>query len=123
MPDPSAALPAPQAAEKSQELLKRHSEGPLIVDTVSVESLSVSTVGGGTTAWGLQKTEPCRGVWGRVDHSVVLTQVLVKVVRQLCEKAPSVSVLLLSPQPTGGVLCACQVAQVRGSQGPTLSGP
>lgn len=47
MPDPSAALPAPQAAEKSQELLKRHSEGPLIVDTVSVESLSVSTVGGG----------------------------------------------------------------------------
>lgn len=63
MPDPSAALPAPQAAEKSQELLKRHSEGPLIVDTVSVESLSVSTVGGGTTAWGLQKTEPCQGVW------------------------------------------------------------
>lgn len=44
MPDPSAALPAPQAAEKSQELLKRHPEGPLIVDTVSVESLSVSTV-------------------------------------------------------------------------------
>lgn len=66
-----------QAAEKSQELLKRHSEGPLIVDTVSVESLSV----------------------------------LVKVVRQLCEKAPRMSVLLLSPQPTGGVLCACQVAQ------------
>nr|XP_042122326.1 alanine--tRNA ligase, mitochondrial isoform X1 [Peromyscus maniculatus bairdii] len=66
-----------QAAEKSQELLKRHSEGPLMVDTVSVESLSV----------------------------------LVKVVRQLCEKTPGMSVLLLSPQPTGGVLCACQVAQ------------
>lgn len=46
MPDPSAALPVPQAAEKSQELLKRHSEGPLIVDTVSVESLSVSAVQG-----------------------------------------------------------------------------
>ncbi|XP_029417451.1 alanine--tRNA ligase, mitochondrial isoform X2 [Nannospalax galili] len=66
-----------QAAEKSQELLKRHSKGPLIVDTVSAESLSV----------------------------------LVKVVRQLCEQAPSISVLLLSPQPTGSVLCACQVAQ------------
>lgn len=51
MPDPSAALPAPQAAEKSQELLKRHSEGPLIVDTVSVESLSVSTLGG-PGGWG-----------------------------------------------------------------------
>ncbi|XP_028622400.1 alanine--tRNA ligase, mitochondrial [Grammomys surdaster] len=66
-----------QATEKSQELLKRHSEGPLIVDTVSAESLSV----------------------------------LVKVVRQLCKQAPSMSVLLLSPQPTGSVLCACQVAQ------------
>ncbi|XP_015984166.2 alanine--tRNA ligase, mitochondrial isoform X1 [Rousettus aegyptiacus] len=37
--------------------------------------------------------------------------VLVKVVRQLCEQAPSTSVLLLSPQPLGRVLCACQVAQ------------
>lgn len=36
---------------------------------------------------------------------------LVKVVRQLCKQAPSISVLLLSPQPTGSVLCACQVAQ------------
>jgi hypothetical protein len=35
---------APQATEKSQELLKRHSEGPLIVDTVSAESLSVSAM-------------------------------------------------------------------------------
>uniref|UniRef100_A0A8C9GX37 Alanine--tRNA ligase n=1 Tax=Piliocolobus tephrosceles TaxID=591936 RepID=A0A8C9GX37_9PRIM len=38
-------------------------------------------------------------------------QVLVKVVRQLCEQAPSTSVLLLSPQSMGKVLCACQVAQ------------
>ncbi|MBZ3870211.1 Alanine--tRNA ligase, mitochondrial [Sciurus carolinensis] len=66
-----------QAAKKSEELLKRHSKGPLIVDTVSTESLSV----------------------------------LVKVVRQLCARAPSTSVLLLSPQPVGSVLCACQVAQ------------
>ncbi|XP_020012749.2 alanine--tRNA ligase, mitochondrial isoform X1 [Castor canadensis] len=66
-----------QAVEKSQELLQRHSKGPLIVDTVSTESLSV----------------------------------LVKVVRQLCKQAPSTSVLLLSPQGAGNVLCACQVAQ------------
>ncbi|KAM5166679.1 alanine--tRNA ligase, mitochondrial isoform 1-T1 [Callospermophilus lateralis] len=66
-----------QAAKKSEELLKRHTKGPLIVDTVPAESLSV----------------------------------LVKVVRQLCAQAPSTSVLLLSPQPVGNVLCACQVAQ------------
>ncbi|KAM4835251.1 LOW QUALITY PROTEIN: alanine--tRNA ligase, mitochondrial [Thomomys bottae] len=66
-----------QAAETSRELLKRHTKGPLIVDTVSAQSLSV----------------------------------LVKVVRQLCEQAPSTSVLLLSPQGTGRVLCACQVAK------------
>ncbi|XP_059557538.1 alanine--tRNA ligase, mitochondrial isoform X3 [Myotis daubentonii] len=66
-----------QAAQKAQELRQRHPEGPLIVDTVSTESLSV----------------------------------LVKVVRQLCEQVPSTSVLLLSPQPLGHVLCACQVAQ------------
>lgn len=43
-----------------------------------------------------------------------------KVVRQLCERAPGTSVLLLSPQPLGHVLCACQVAQVsrRGEQTP-----
>lgn len=46
-------------------------------------------------------------------HLPSLTQVLVKVVRQLCEQVPSTSVLLLSPQPMGHVLCACQVAQVR----------
>ncbi|XP_040839407.1 alanine--tRNA ligase, mitochondrial [Ochotona curzoniae] len=66
-----------QAAKKTQELLERHPGAPLIVDTVSAESLSM----------------------------------LVKVVRQLCEQAPSTSVLLLSPQPVGNVLCACQVAQ------------
>ncbi|XP_065741428.1 alanine--tRNA ligase, mitochondrial [Phocoena phocoena] len=66
-----------QAAQRTQELLQQHSEGPLIVDTVHAESLSV----------------------------------LVKVVRQLCKQAPSTSVLLLSPQPLGQVLCACQVAQ------------
>uniref|UniRef100_A0A2K6SA54 Alanine--tRNA ligase n=1 Tax=Saimiri boliviensis boliviensis TaxID=39432 RepID=A0A2K6SA54_SAIBB len=66
-----------QAAKKTQELLERHSKGPLIVDTVSAESLSV----------------------------------LVKVVRQLCEQAPDTSVLLLSSQPVGKVLCACRVAQ------------
>uniref|UniRef100_A0A8C5KTN9 Alanine--tRNA ligase n=1 Tax=Jaculus jaculus TaxID=51337 RepID=A0A8C5KTN9_JACJA len=37
--------------------------------------------------------------------------VLVKVVRRLCELSPSSSVFLLSPQPSGSVLCACQVAQ------------
>ncbi|XP_062042184.1 alanine--tRNA ligase, mitochondrial isoform X1 [Lepus europaeus] len=66
-----------QAARRTQELLERYPGAPLIVDTVSAESLSV----------------------------------LVKVVRQLCEQAPSTSVLLLSPQPVGSVLCACQVAQ------------
>ncbi|XP_006860584.1 PREDICTED: alanine--tRNA ligase, mitochondrial [Chrysochloris asiatica] len=66
-----------RAAKKTQELLERHTKGPLIVDTVPAESLSV----------------------------------LVKMVRQLCEKDPSTSVLLLSPQPLGNVLCACQVAQ------------
>ncbi|XP_047588000.1 alanine--tRNA ligase, mitochondrial [Lutra lutra] len=66
-----------QAAQKTQELLQRHSQGPLIVDTVAAESLSV----------------------------------LVKVVRQLCERVPGTSVFLLSPQQLGRVLCACQVAQ------------
>lgn len=47
-----------------------------------------------------------------------LAQMLVKVVRQLCKQAPSTSVLLLSPQPLGQVLCACQVAQVRKGRPP-----
>ena len=50
----------------------------------------------------------------RGSHLPSPTQMLVKVVRQLCKQAPSTSVLLLSPQPLGQVLCACQVAQVRG---------
>lgn len=63
------------------------------------------------------------GIWGAVGHCGIFMQVLVKVVRQVCKQAPSMSVLLLSPQPSGNVLCACQVAQVRGSQEPTLNGP
>lgn len=43
-----AVAPAPQAAQKAQELLQRHPpEGSLIVDTVSTESLSVSIGVGG----------------------------------------------------------------------------
>ena len=54
----------------------------------------------------------------RGSHLPSPTQMLVKVVRQLCKQAPSTSVLLLSPQPLGQVLCACQVAQVRGEGSP-----
>lgn len=43
----STVLPAPQAAKKSEELLRRHAKGPLIVDTVPAESLSVSAGTGG----------------------------------------------------------------------------
>ncbi|XP_038616791.1 alanine--tRNA ligase, mitochondrial [Tachyglossus aculeatus] len=67
-----------QAAERTQELLSRHPAGPLIVDTVPADSLSV----------------------------------LVKVVNQLSDRRPDSSVLLLSPQPLGKVLCACRVAKV-----------
>lgn len=35
-----------------------------------------------------------------------------KVVNQLCDKSPGTSVLLLSPQASGEVLCACQVSKV-----------
>jgi len=35
-----------------------------------------------------------------------------KVVNQLCDKSPGTSVLLLSPQDSGEVLCACQVSKV-----------
>lgn len=52
-PDPRAVLPASQAAQKTQELLQQHSEGPLIVDTVYAESLSVSVaIGDGPRVWG-----------------------------------------------------------------------
>lgn len=47
MPLPSFLAPPPQAAQKTQELLQRHSQGPLIVDTVAAESLSVSAGAGG----------------------------------------------------------------------------
>ncbi|XP_010212319.1 PREDICTED: alanine--tRNA ligase, mitochondrial, partial [Tinamus guttatus] len=37
--------------------------------------------------------------------------ILMKVVNQLCGKSPGTSVLLLSPQASGEVLCACQVSK------------
>ncbi|NXJ06813.1 SYAM protein, partial [Odontophorus gujanensis] len=37
--------------------------------------------------------------------------ILMKVVNQLCDKSPGTSVLLLSPQDSGEVLCACQVSK------------
>ncbi|XP_039385945.1 alanine--tRNA ligase, mitochondrial isoform X6 [Mauremys reevesii] len=37
--------------------------------------------------------------------------ILMKVVNQLCDKSPGASVLLLSPQASGEVLCACQVSK------------
>ncbi|NXD14594.1 SYAM protein, partial [Nothocercus nigrocapillus] len=37
--------------------------------------------------------------------------ILMKVVNQLCNKSPGTSVLLLSPQASGEVLCACQVSK------------
>ncbi|XP_049686970.1 alanine--tRNA ligase, mitochondrial isoform X4 [Accipiter gentilis] len=37
--------------------------------------------------------------------------ILMKVVNQLCDKSPGTSVLLLSPQASGEVLCACQVSK------------
>ncbi|KAH0622607.1 hypothetical protein JD844_025040 [Phrynosoma platyrhinos] len=37
--------------------------------------------------------------------------ILMKVVNQLCEKIPGASVMLLSPQASGQVFCACQVSK------------
>ncbi|XP_064014897.1 alanine--tRNA ligase, mitochondrial isoform X2 [Pogoniulus pusillus] len=37
--------------------------------------------------------------------------ILMKVVNHLCDKCPGTSVLLLSPQASGEVLCACQVSK------------
>ncbi|NWY05676.1 SYAM protein, partial [Nothoprocta ornata] len=37
--------------------------------------------------------------------------ILMKVVNQLCDESPGTSVLLLSPQASGEVLCACQVSK------------
>uniref|UniRef100_A0A8C0JBV8 Alanine--tRNA ligase n=1 Tax=Chelonoidis abingdonii TaxID=106734 RepID=A0A8C0JBV8_CHEAB len=37
--------------------------------------------------------------------------ILMKVVNQFCDKSPGASVLLLSPQASGEVLCACQVSK------------
>ncbi|XP_048791535.1 alanine--tRNA ligase, mitochondrial isoform X2 [Lagopus muta] len=52
------------------------------------------------------------------NHPVIIDTVpadslsiLMKVVNQLCDKSPGTSVLLLSPQDSGEVLCACQVSK------------
>ncbi|KAJ7413521.1 Alanine--tRNA ligase, mitochondrial [Pitangus sulphuratus] len=66
-----------QAEKKAQSLLAKHCNQPVIIDTVSADSLSI----------------------------------LMKVVNQLCDKSPDTSVLLLSPQASGEVLCACQVSK------------
>ncbi|XP_053793704.1 alanine--tRNA ligase, mitochondrial isoform X2 [Vidua chalybeata] len=41
----------------------------------------------------------------------VSLSILMKVVNQLCDKSPGTSVLLLSPQASNEVLCACQVSK------------
>ncbi|KFU84719.1 hypothetical protein M959_06360, partial [Chaetura pelagica] len=66
-----------QAAEKAQNLLTKHCNQPVIIDTIPADSLSI----------------------------------LMKVVNHLCDKSPGTSVLLLSPQVSGEVLCACQVSK------------
>nr|XP_056708537.1 alanine--tRNA ligase, mitochondrial [Euleptes europaea] len=63
------------AAEKVPDLVAKHSNQPVIIDTIPVESPSI----------------------------------LMKVVNQLCDKIPGASVMLLSPQASGQVFCACQV--------------
>uniref|UniRef100_A0A670Y6J7 Alanine--tRNA ligase n=1 Tax=Pseudonaja textilis TaxID=8673 RepID=A0A670Y6J7_PSETE len=40
--------------------------------------------------------------------------ILMKAVKQLCNKVPGASVMLLSSQPAGQVFCACQVSKVGG---------
>ncbi|XP_054018383.1 alanine--tRNA ligase, mitochondrial isoform X1 [Dryobates pubescens] len=66
-----------KAEEKAKQLLTKHCNQPVIIDTISADSLSI----------------------------------LMKVVNQLCDKSPGTSVLLLSPQASGEVLCACQVSK------------
>ncbi|XP_077198382.1 alanine--tRNA ligase, mitochondrial isoform X3 [Paroedura picta] len=63
------------AAEKVPDLLAKHSNQPVIIDIIPVESPSI----------------------------------LMKVVNQLCDRVPGTSVMLLSPQASGQVFCACQV--------------
>nr|XP_006005995.2 PREDICTED: alanine--tRNA ligase, mitochondrial [Latimeria chalumnae] len=70
-------LETKEASCKAQTLLKRHSDQPLVVDTLTTDSPSI----------------------------------LMKVVNKLCEKSPDASVMLLSPQSNGKVLCACQVSK------------
>ncbi|KFR06493.1 hypothetical protein N306_02423, partial [Opisthocomus hoazin] len=70
-------LEVQQAEEKARNLLAKHCNQPVIIDTVPADSLSI----------------------------------LMKVVNQLCDKSPGTSALLLSPQASGEVLCACQVSK------------
>ncbi|XP_053160700.1 alanine--tRNA ligase, mitochondrial isoform X2 [Hemicordylus capensis] len=72
------------AAEKAHGLLAKHSNQPVIIDAIPVESPSI----------------------------------LMKVVNQLCDQVPGASVMLLSPQASGQVFCACQVSK---SSLPTFS--
>ncbi|XP_060100827.1 alanine--tRNA ligase, mitochondrial [Heteronotia binoei] len=65
------------AAEKVPDLLAKHSNQPVIIDTIPVESPSI----------------------------------LMKAVNQLCDKVPEASVMLLSPQASGQVFCACRVPE------------
>ncbi|XP_054833913.1 alanine--tRNA ligase, mitochondrial isoform X1 [Eublepharis macularius] len=64
-----------EAVEKVHDLLVKHSNEPVIIDAIPVESPSI----------------------------------LMKVVNQMCDKVPEASVMLLSPQTSGQVFCACQV--------------
>ncbi|KAB5526124.1 hypothetical protein PHYPO_G00148150 [Pangasianodon hypophthalmus] len=65
-----------EAAAKAQELLNRHSDKAVLVDTLDTDSISV----------------------------------VMKTVNQLSERTPHTLVMLLSHlQPSGRVLCACQV--------------
>ncbi|XP_035151693.2 alanine--tRNA ligase, mitochondrial isoform X2 [Callithrix jacchus] len=60
-----------QAAKKTQELLERHSTGPLIVDTVSAESLSGATPTFTAEAWALAV---CSHMGGKAWGSRVVAQ-------------------------------------------------
>ncbi|KAF4013436.1 hypothetical protein G4228_004778 [Cervus hanglu yarkandensis] len=60
-----------QAAQKTQELLQRHTEGPLIVDTVSAESLSSAMPAFTAEAWALAV---CSHMGGKAWGSRVVAQ-------------------------------------------------
>ncbi|XP_060045880.1 alanine--tRNA ligase, mitochondrial isoform X2 [Erinaceus europaeus] len=60
-----------QAAQKTQELLRQHSEGPVIVDTISAESLSDATPAFTAEAWALAV---CSHMGGKAWGSRVVAQ-------------------------------------------------